>query len=74
MDPQGIMLSEVKQRKDKYHDFTYMCNKKKINTKNRNKLTDTENKLTVARQEGNRGLGEKGEEVQMGSYKVVTRV
>ena len=54
-------------------DFTYMWNQKtKINNKqNRNKLTDTDNILAVARWEGGVGDGWKKKRdlvVQIGSY------
>ena len=50
MDVQGIVLSEIRQRKTPY-DFTYMWNlkKKQTNKQVKNKLVDTENRLVVAR-------------------------
>ena len=42
------------------YDFTYMWNlseKNKLNKQNRNKLIDTENRLTAVRGEGDWGAG-----------------
>ena len=68
MDLECIMLSEVSQtKKDIQHDFTYMWNKKQNKTneqtkQNRNRVTDTGNKLlVVVRREGTRGSGKTGE-------------
>ena len=59
MDLGGIMLSEISlTEKDRVYDFTYMWNlKNKINTQNRNRLIDTENR---ERCQIRRGLGGAG--------------
>ena len=52
-------------------------NKINNNNKNGNKLIDIENILRVTRWEGTWGVGEKGQryqEVQMGSYKIVMKI
>ena len=52
MDQEGIMLSEISQiEKDKYHRISLLCRIKQ----NKNKLTDTQNRLVVTR-----GLGAGG--------------
>ena len=44
--------NSVRERQIPY-DFTYMCNlKNSINEQNKNKLLDTEHRLTVARRSG----------------------
>ena len=46
-------------------DFTYMWNlMNKINKQNRNRLTNTQNRLTAVRREGGYGLSEKGEGIK----------
>ena len=56
MDLEGIILSEVSQKeKDKYHVIIYMWNlkyDKSTHLRNRNRLTDTENRLLLAKKEG----------------------
>ena len=59
------MLSEISQiEKDKYRMSWIICRikKKQKNTYKRNRLTDTENKLAVTREEKGAGGGEIGEE------------
>ena len=57
MDPEGIVLSKVSQRKTNTM-FSFMWNlKTKENKLTRNRLTDTENILTLARRESGRGGG-----------------
>ena len=52
MDLEGIMLSEISQRKIKPYAFIYMFNlKNKINRSNWNRLVDTENRQMVSREE-----------------------
>ena len=47
------------------YDFTYVWNlKSKINEKNKNRLIDTENRLTALRGEGGWELGEIGEGIK----------
>ena len=57
MNLEGIMLSEISQRKTNTYDFTHVESKKKNKTNkiNKNKLTDTENRLVVTRGEGGCG-------------------
>ena len=70
---EGTMLNEISQRKTNARWFhLYVESKNKINNKqNRNKLTDTDNILAVARWEGGVGDGWKKKRdlvVQIGSY------
>ena len=54
MDPEGIMLSEISQNKTKtlfYHLYVN-CEKINLYLKNRNRLTDVENKLVTTSVEG----------------------
>ena len=55
MNLEGIMLSEISQRKTNTYDFTHVESKKKTKQINKNKLTDTENRLVVTRGEGGCG-------------------
>lgn len=56
MDPEGFMLSGIRQTENEICDFTYIyINKKQTQTKN------TENTLMVARGEGE-GMSKIGEE------------
>ena len=61
-DPERIMLIEIRQsEKDKYHP-THMWNlMSKINKQNRNRLLDTEYRLTAVREKGDWRAGEIGE-------------
>ena len=67
MDLQGIMLSEISQRKSNTEHFHLYVGPKKQTKKynktekNRNRLTDTENKLVAARREECAGMGKIGE-------------
>ena len=55
MDLDIIIVSETSQtQRDEYHDVTYVWNLKKMiqmNLRNRNTVTDVENKLMATRQE-----------------------
>lgn len=51
--------------------FTYLKNK--INTPNRNKLIDNENKLITVRWEAGRAMGEKGEGMKKYKLPVITK-
>ena len=68
---EGIVLSATSQtEKTSPHDFTFLGNlKKTINKENRNRLTDTENRLMVAKWERIWRLGEKGERID--KYRLV---
>ena len=63
MELKGIMLSEISQsEKDKYHmiSLMYVWNlMTKLNQQNRNRLTDSENRLTTASVGRVGGAGEK---------------
>ena len=55
MDPEGIMLSEISQRKTNIICFQSHVKSKKENKQakqNKNKLTDTENRLVDTRKKG----------------------
>ena len=48
------MLSEISQSgKDKYHVISLICEMNTINKQNRNKLVDSENRLSAVRGKGN---------------------
>ena len=64
------MLSEMSQTElDKYPMISLICRPKKQNKQNRNKLTHTENILTVSRWERGCGVSEKGEGIR--EYRLV---
>ena len=73
MDLVGIMLSEIHQRQRQIlYDFTYM--EALIHKQNRNRLTDTENKLTRGYGGGRMGkIGEGDEDVQTSNYNISHR-
>ena len=50
-----------KSEKDKYHMVSLYVESKEQNEQNRNRLTDTENRLMVVRREESWGTGYKGE-------------
>ena len=62
------MLSEMSVREiQKYHMISLICGIERtiqMNKQNRNRLIDTENRLTVARREGIGGLNEKSEGIE----------
>ena len=62
MEPEGIMLSEIRQtKKDKYHMILLTCEiEKQKQIKGRTRPINTENKLMVDREEG-LGDGQIGE-------------
>ena len=55
MDPEGIRLSEVRQRKTIPYDFTYIWNLKNKNTNKQNKQTHGYREQTGGRQRGGGG-------------------
>lgn len=60
MDLEGITLSKMNQTKNgKYYSFTYMWNLNKTNTRTQQKQTHRQNKLIVARGEGDEQMNEK---------------
>ena len=66
MDLGCIVLSEISQtEKTNTILFPLYVESNKINKHNRNKLTDTENKLMVSDGRGIEGLGEKGDGIKM---------
>ena len=54
------------------YNFTYMWSLNKTNKQTRNKFTDTENILMVARWEGSKGVGEKREGIKI--YKLIVTI
>ena len=62
MHLEGTILSEISYREGEIlHDFTYLSNLKNNKQHKRNRLTDTENRLVVARGKGYREMGKIGE-------------
>lgn len=57
IDLEGIMLQEISQKEEDTYDLSYIWNLKEIKS---TKLTDTENRLVIARV-GEQGIGEIGE-------------
>ena len=69
MDPEGIMLSRISQRKiNTVHYELYVESKNKMNECNKNRLTNVENKLVVT-SGGGKGRGKMGEGIKR--YKLV---
>ena len=59
MGPEGIMLSEVSQRKKNIDMIQHVESKKQISNNNiTTKVTDIESRLAVAREKGGWGSGQ----------------